>query len=294
MSAELYGIVLSGGHSRRMQRDKAGLAYDGKPQLARAMELLEPLVARSFVSIRQDQSRDWLRTQYESIIDRRAELGPISGIDAALSAFPDKAWLVLACDLPFLDRATIERLIAERDPSRLATAYRSNFDGLPEPLCAIYEPASRTAIEQWIEQGERCPRKFLQRHAVLLLDLINRHALDNINAPEEYAIAQGAPPSEPHPDGSASEARAPLSPRAAHRVRVRYFAVLREQAGRGGEELETSAQTALELYQELRHRHGLGLEPERLRVAVNDEFGDWQTRLAEGDTVAFLPPVAGG
>ena len=297
MPADLYGLVLSGGRSRRMHSDKANLAYQGKPQLTRAMELLAPMVLRSFISIRQDQLRDPLRSGYETIIDRQAELGPIAGIDAALAAHPDKAWLVLACDLPFLDRATVERLIARRDPARLATAYRSSSDGLPEPLCAIFEPASRTPIARWIEQGERCPRRFLMRHEIALLDLINPRALDNINTPEEYTAAHGAAPireqrAQSSPPAGAPSASQQDSP--SHRVRVRYFAVLREQAGRNAEELETKAQTAIELYRELRHLRGLGLEPERLRVAVNDEFGDWGSRLADGDTVAFLPPVAGG
>ena len=78
------------------------------------------------------------------------------------------------------------------------------------------------------------------------------------------------------------------------RLHVRYFAVLREQAGRSSEELETLAATPGELYEELRRRRGLTLAPEFLRVAVNDEFGDWRSLLADGDTVVFLPPVAGG
>ena len=288
-AAELYGLVLAGGRSRRMQRDKAALHYEGRPQLARAMDLLQPLVVRSFISVRQDQQCDPVRSGYEAIADHLPELGPIGGIHAALHAHPDQAWLILACDLPFLDLGTLERLIAERDPTRLATAYRSSLDGMPEPLCAIYEPASRAAIAQWIEHGERCPRKFLAQHEVRLLDLASTRALDNINTPEEYAAAQSG-------DGrSAVGGSAPsTAPGRAQRVQVRYFALLREQAGRSTEELETSAGTALELYQELRRRRGLALDPERLRVAVNDEFGDWHTRLSEGDTVAFLPPVAGG
>lgn len=286
MSAELYGLVLAGGRSRRMQRDKAALAYAGRPQLARAMELLAPLVARSFVSRRQDQQCDALRGGYEAIVDHLPELGPIGGIHAALHTHADRAWLVLACDLPFLDRPTLERLIAARDPARLASAYRSSYDGMPEPLCAIYEPASRAALARWIESGERCPRKFLAQHEVRLLDLTNTHALDNVNTPAEYLAAQ--------PLASGSVDTAHQASTGAHRVHVRYFALLREQAGRGAEELETSAATALELYQELRQRRGLGLDPERLRVAINDEFGDWDARLSEGDTVAFLPPVAGG
>jgi len=293
-AAELYGLVLAGGRSRRMQRDKAALHYEGRPQLARAMDLLQPLVVRGFISVRQDQQCDPVRSGYEAIADHLPELGPIGGIHAALHAYPDKAWLILACDLPFLDRATLERLIAERDPAQLATAYRSSLDGLPEPLCAIYEPASRAALAQWIEQGERCPRKFLAQHEVRLLDLASVRALDNINTPEEYAAAQSRDGGRHRADALAGASEPPTAPVRAQRVQVRYFALLREQAGRSTEELETSAGTALELYQELQRRRGLALDPERLRVAVNDEFGDWHTRLSEGDTVAFLPPVAGG
>jgi molybdopterin converting factor small subunit len=48
------------------------------------------------------------------------------------------------------------------------------------------------------------------------------------------------------------------------------------------------------LYEELRVRHGLKLAPEQLRVAINEEFGEWSQPLASGDTIVFLPPVAGG
>ena len=60
------------------------------------------------------------------------------------------------------------------------------------------------------------------------------------------------------------------------------------------EALQTEARTPQELYQQLQRERGLTLAPQFLRVAVNDEFGDWQQPLADGDTIAFLPPVAGG
>jgi sulfur-carrier protein len=77
-------------------------------------------------------------------------------------------------------------------------------------------------------------------------------------------------------------------------VLVRYFAVLREQRGLESEEVATSAATAGELYEELRKLHGFALPAERLRVAVNDEFGPWASEVRSGDAFAFLPPVAGG
>jgi molybdopterin-guanine dinucleotide biosynthesis protein A len=277
MSAlQLHGLVLAGGRSRRMQRDKAGLDYAGKPQLARAVQLLQPLTERCFVSVRADQLHDPQRAAYDTITDLTADLGPIGGIQAALRAFPQQAWLVLACDLPFLDAATLQHLIAHRAPERLATAYRSSSDGLPEPLCAIFEPRSAAAIDAWIGNGQRCPRSFLSQADVELLELPDARALDNVNTAEEYARA------------TATLGR-PL-----RALQVRYFAILREQAGRSSEQLHTHAATPEELYEELRRRYGLTLERQYLRVAVNDDFGDWDAPLNDGDTVVFLPPVAGG
>ncbi len=282
----VYGLVLAGGHSTRMQRDKAALAYHGRTQLEWAMSLLEPRVERSFISVRPGQN-DPVRARFEQITDTHEGLGPIAGIVAAQARFPEVAWLVLACDLPFLDGGTLDYLLAERDPARQATAFRSGHPnhpghhGLPEPLCAIYEPSSRAPILQYIGTGKDCPRKFLINADTHLLDQPNARALDNVNTPEEYGSAMA---SLNRVDETASSKR----------IKVQYYALLREQAGRSEEALVTSARNPHELYEELRSRHPFSLAPETLRVAVNTEFADWSQTLADGDSVVFIPPVVGG
>ena len=77
-------------------------------------------------------------------------------------------------------------------------------------------------------------------------------------------------------------------------VRVQYFALLREQAGRSDEAVDTRTRTPRELYEELRARHPFTLAPDLLRVAVNSEFVAWEQPLRAGDTVTYIPPVAGG
>ena len=77
------------------------------------------------------------------------------------------------------------------------------------------------------------------------------------------------------------------------RVRIDYFAVLRERAGRTHETLDTQAATPRELYRELAERRALPAET-GLKVAINDEFRHWDWCLADGDRVVFIPPVAGG
>lgn len=77
------------------------------------------------------------------------------------------------------------------------------------------------------------------------------------------------------------------------RVRVEYFALLREHAGCRYEEVSTQAATAGGLFAELEARHGFPRLPS-LKVAINEEFRDWDSPLSDGDTVVFIPPVAGG
>lgn len=282
MTAALYGLVLAGGRSSRMGQDKAALEYHGRAQLARAFGLLEKLVARAFVSVRPDQTGDPLRARFAQIVDvADGTEGPAAGIRAAQLAHPEAAWLVLACDLPWLDIATLQHLIARRDPARMATAFRSQHDGLPEPLCAIYEPAAAAALAQFLATGRNCPRKLLINSDTLLLDQPNIKALDNVNTPQELAAALA------QVDGNDSGA-------APRELRVQYFALLREQAGRRDESVSTRAATARELFAELTARHHFTLTPEHLKVAVNAEFSDWSQPLKAGDTVVFIPPVAGG
>jgi molybdopterin converting factor subunit 1 len=77
-------------------------------------------------------------------------------------------------------------------------------------------------------------------------------------------------------------------------LKIQYYALMREQAGRSAESIETSAATPADLYGELATRYGFTLAREQLKVAVNAEFSDWSRPLAAGDAVVFIPPVAGG
>ena len=107
MPPPIYALVLAGGRSTRMQKDKAALTYHGRTQLEWAVSLLQPFAQRVFVSVRPDQTGDPVRARFEQIVDTHENLGPIAGITAAQAKYPDVAWLVLACDLPFLDSSTL-------------------------------------------------------------------------------------------------------------------------------------------------------------------------------------------
>jgi len=188
----IHGLVLAGGSSSRMQTDKAALSYGRRPQLTHAFDLLAPRVSMAWISVRADQTGERLRAGYPQIVDGALGSGPIAGIIAAQARHPHAAWLVVACDLPLLDGSTLDQLLAGRDARRLATAFRSASDGLPEPLCAIYEPASREPILRHVAAGHDCPRKFLLAHGVALLEAAHPYALDNANTPQEVEAARRA------------------------------------------------------------------------------------------------------
>jgi molybdopterin-guanine dinucleotide biosynthesis protein A len=174
-----------------MGRDKALLNYHGKSQIEWTAERARLVCERVYLSVRPDQTDDPTRGLLPHIVDRVTDKGPIAGIMAAQARKPAVAWLVLACDLPFIDEATLRHLVASRDPARVATAYRSTHDGLPEPLCAIFEPRSRALIEAYVASGKDCPRKFLIQNDALLIDQPNPHALDNINTAAEFEAVVG-------------------------------------------------------------------------------------------------------
>ena len=78
------------------------------------------------------------------------------------------------------------------------------------------------------------------------------------------------------------------------KLTIRYFAGFREHAGTGEESVELDVDTAADLFEQLKHRHG-SVEPVgHCKVAINDEMADWDASLSDGDVVSLFPPVAGG
>lgn len=177
----LKALVLAGGRSERMGEDKGRMNYHGKAQAIWLCDLMGQLDLQPFLSLREGQWTAEETRDIELITDRFLGFGPLGGILSAMQSDPHAAWLVVACDLPLLNRAVLRNLLEKRSPQKMATAYRSSTDALPEPLCAIYEPKMRTRLLEALSLGYSCPRKALLNSESQILEPFNLHALDNAN-----------------------------------------------------------------------------------------------------------------
>ena len=189
----LYGLVLAGGLSSRMNKDKSTLNYHGKSQVEYCFDLLSLKCEKVFVSNREEQAQINGHKNLPQIHDTFSNIGPLGGMLTAMTKYPQMSWIVLACDLPFVNQRTIDRLIHQRDTSKIATAYISSKEPyLPEPLCAIYEPKALATLKEFLDRDINCPRKILINSDICLIKQDEKSSLDNINSVQEYQAAVNA------------------------------------------------------------------------------------------------------
>lgn len=154
----MIGVVLAGGRSTRLGQDKIRLRLpgDGRDMLARTVDLLAARTDGVVVSCRRSSAiaeSGGLRV----IPDDEDGLGPLGGVQSALRALREPI-LVLSCDLPFMDEATLRRLLVARN-ARPAEAVLTTFQqvetGYIEALVAVYEPACLPFFEEARSKGLR-------------------------------------------------------------------------------------------------------------------------------------------
>lgn len=275
MRPPLFGLLLAGGRSTRMGRDKASMfiGADGLNQGQRAIQGLSPVCQKVFLSLRDGQTAPEGCEHLEIVHDNPELSGPLAGILAAFEQEPHAAWLVMACDLPFVTPEVLNKLVHARTDDANFIAYASATDGLPEPLCAIYEPGAWAILPRHAARNHLCPRHIMIEERATLLELPPscRRALENMNTPEDITAATGE-----------------------KQIHIGWFGALAEERGRREETVLTSAQTAGAFLEEFAAREKLPGLRGHVRIAVNDEFAQPDHPLRTGDKVVFLRPFSGG
>jgi molybdopterin-guanine dinucleotide biosynthesis protein A len=189
------GVLLAGGKSTRLGRDKAWLTFFGQPLLCRVADVLARVTGEVLVSGRDPApfglDLPWLP-------DETPGQGPAGGVLTVLDAFR-RPCLVVSCDMPFLDEATLERLMAvwrTRRPDVLMTSYRIVESGYLESLVAVYEPEAIPFMRQCLDRQERRLSAMFPEDRRVHLDYSRAdapvaRAFFNINAPPDLKRARG-------------------------------------------------------------------------------------------------------
>lgn len=181
----VYGLVLAGGKSQRMGQDKGLIDYHGMPQRDWVAEQLNDVCEEVFFSVRPDQEN---LPDGQLLPDTFTGLGPFGAILSAFREHPQAAWLVVACDMPLLDKEGLQFLLQARNPSQLATAFHNPATGWPDPLLTIWEPRAYPTLLQFLTQGYSCPRKVLINSDVKVVEAPKADILRNANSPEEREV----------------------------------------------------------------------------------------------------------
>jgi len=177
----ISALILSGGLSSRMGEEKRLIQYHGKNQEQYLFDILKPYCSKVYVSINQNQTTD---LPYIQDLDLPIK-SPIVGIFSAFQQNPNTAWLVVACDMPFVDEKTIEFLLQYRNPEKYATAFENPDEHFPEPLLTIYEPKIYPNLQEAVNQGKKSPMKVLQNLDIELIKDFDFQWIKNVNTVEE-------------------------------------------------------------------------------------------------------------
>ena len=202
------GLILAGGASRRMGRDKALLRLGGATLLERAVALVreaggEPLVV---APARPGHDPAGIRRVDEGASGRAA--GPLVALRHGLDACGTEIAVALACDLPLVPASLLRHLAAGAGGEHQAVVPRSG--GVLQVLAAAYAAACREAIDRHLRSGGRSVHGFLEEVRVRYLEGEELEAFGgpgiflNVNTPEDLARAEailaargaagGAPP----------------------------------------------------------------------------------------------------
>lgn len=189
------GVVLAGGLSRRLGRDKAVESIGGEPLISRVIGRLGALTNETVVVVNSEARGEELPLPMDAqtAVDIYADSGSLGGIFTGLTAASNDWGLVVACDMPFLNAGLMRHMLDLR-PGYDAVVPVS--DGYPEPTHALYSKACLPYIERRLKAGQLKIAGFFDDVRVRYVgaDEIDRFDSErlsffNVNTPEDLSRA---------------------------------------------------------------------------------------------------------
>ncbi|UZR98340.1 molybdenum cofactor guanylyltransferase [Chondrinema litorale] len=185
----LKALILVGGVSSRMGKDKYLLNVNSKPQYIYLAELLKELNIPIYISCNKNQQNN-IESRFDVIVDIFQGVGPMGGIASAFELDNNVDWLVIACDLILIDRATIKFLISKQDePSDIITFIKRDSD-FPETTITIYKSSTHSLFKQAIADKSYSLQKILRKCKLETINPPEKNKLWNANTPIELQEAQ--------------------------------------------------------------------------------------------------------
>lgn len=189
MSAPFSALLLAGGKSRRMGRDKTFLVVNGEPMWRRQLTLLETLAPKELL-IAGPNHADWLAARCEILHDAVPDSGPLGGIVAGLRRITTRSLLVLAIDLPLMTADFLAQLIALSTGDVGVVPKQSDRF---QPLAAVYPKASLPLAENALQLRDHSVQRFaalcvgqqLLRERMIFRD--EEQLFLNANTPADFA-----------------------------------------------------------------------------------------------------------
>jgi len=177
-----------------MGSPKFSLSYNGISETERLIQVLQKFCGNVVLSSRADLDMGSLGhlSNVERINDDHTGLGPVGGLATLMGRFPEKAWLITACDMPFLNEKNIKTIVEARDPLRYGTCYIQKGGLGIEPMCAIYEPKFILPLYEAMSRRELSPTRIISELPFKQVKIAesDRYSFMNVNTPEEYEIAR--------------------------------------------------------------------------------------------------------
>ncbi|HMR86720.1 MAG TPA: molybdenum cofactor guanylyltransferase [Saprospiraceae bacterium] len=183
---DLIGVVLMGGKSSRMGRDKSLLEIEDQPLYKIAGQKLSIYCNQVFLSVNEQQKAE-NTYEYPCITDQYEAQGPIGAMLSCMHKL-EKSILFLACDMPFISSDDIKTLIDKRDKNHICTSFFHPEKQIYEPLLSIWETASLPLLETYFANGNRSLQKFLGQQNIHKLNILNPENFKNINHYDEWKM----------------------------------------------------------------------------------------------------------
>ena len=187
---QVTGIILCGGKSQRMGKNKALLELGGKYIISQVIDTLLPFCTEIIIST-NTKELDFLG--YRTISDEKNNIGPIAGIYSALKASKTNKNIILSCDTPFINSGL---LIKMQEVSQGFEIILPVFQGYLQAMTGIFDKSVLPLIEKELSEGNYIPPRIFEKCNLNKLQIgkensfYDKHLFFNINSPEDYQKAQ--------------------------------------------------------------------------------------------------------